>query len=324
MKAGVSYRLRLRVRLAKALNTPDISRTFEISGREVTIVSQQRDEPLSEAYWIVLKARGFRSEEEARVFGEQLRTMISLAGVCCRLGIDVGQDQQTGWVSEDFAKSAGLIQSHERIMPTVHGLVVFPDDERTRFFLVQASGRVLADAEAFIEALRELAGGLPRELTSATEAVRIMNLALLSSQPQAQIALCLSAVEALGQDEKWTDAQTVLISSLAAQVERNADVAEVERREVAEAIRRGLHRIGLRQGVMRILDKLDLRHLRKEWDRVYGLRSGLFHGTVSLSEPEIGQLAFDAVGLCGKIILALCEKNGATLPAISAVHFARS
>jgi hypothetical protein len=260
---------------------------MNLSGREVTIVSQTPNQPLSEAQWIILGARGFLGEEEARGFGEQLRTITEFAGLCSRLGIDVGLNKPTGWVNEEFARSHGFIQSHERLLPNVHGLAVVPDDESTRFPLVQIEGIVRANPEQFVNALAELAAGLPVQLSTAAEGVRILNLALINPQPLAQIALALSAVEALGQDEKWTDAQAELIKELATQVATDAANQNAERLEVAEALRRSLQRVGLRQGVMRVLARLGLQHLRKEWDRIYGMRSGLFHGTVRLPEPAI-------------------------------------
>jgi hypothetical protein len=90
---------------------------------------------------------------------------------------------------------------------------------------------------------------------------------------------------------------------------------------VAQAIQKGLFRISLRQGVMRLLSRLGLDVLREEWDRLYALRSGLFHGTARLSDDEIGQAARDALTLCGPIVLAMIAKEGARIPSIAALHF---
>ena len=76
-----------------------------------------------------------------------------------------------------------------------------------------------------------------------------------------------------------------------------------ERAEVAKAIRTSLFPLSLRQGVTRLLARLGLDQLRKEWDRLYGIRSGLFHGTARLSDSEINQAAMDTVTLCGRIPL---------------------
>jgi hypothetical protein len=46
-------------------------------------------------------------------------------------------------------------------------------------------------------------------------------------------------VEALGQDQEWTDAQTALLAQLAAQVEAGTSGQDDERMEIADALRQG-------------------------------------------------------------------------------------
>jgi hypothetical protein len=299
------YRVRLRVRLAKSLNSTDVSRVVNLAGREVAITSETKDQPLSDTSWM------------------ELRALTELAGVCSRLGIDVGQDKPTRWLNEEFARSMGLLQPHERLRPNIHGLAILPDDDFTRVPGGQAAGKVLVDLNQFARALTELAAGPRVRLSAAAEGLRLFNLALLNPQPLAQVVLAISAVEALGQDQKWTEAQAGLLTQLAAQVEAEASGHDDERMEIAEALRE-LHRISLRQGVMRVLSGLGLQQLRKEWDRVYGIRSGLFHGTAQVAEHEVNELAASAITLCGRIILTLAERDGVTLPSIADVHFPRA
>ncbi len=90
---------------------------------------------------------------------------------------------------------------------------------------------------------------------------------------------------------------------------------------MAKAIRTGLFPLSLRQGVMRLLARLGLDQLRKEWEQLYGIRSGLFHGKARLSKSEINQAAMDTVTLCGRIILATVANEGARIPSIAATHF---
>jgi hypothetical protein len=316
------YWARLRVRLAMSLNSADISRVVNLAGRKVTIVSQENDQKLADAKWVVLKARGFASEEEANEFGTQLRLIIELAGVCCRLGIDAGAENGPALtMNEAFARSLGLIEPHERLYPNVHGLAILPDDDSIRFPSVNATGTSRFDPALFERALSELGAGQPVQLSDAARGVRLLNLALINPEPLARVVLAISAVEALGQNETWTKAQTALLSDLAAQVEASASVEDGERMEVAVALRRGLHRVGLRQGVLRVLERLGLQHLRNEWDRVYGLRSGLFHGTAQLAGHEVAELAANAITLCGRIILTLAERDGVTLPSVTDVNF---
>ena len=103
--------------------------------------------------------------------------------------------------------------------------------------------------------------------------------------------------------------------------EASSDGSAEERAEVARAMRKGLFPLSLRQGVMRLLSNLDLDHLRKEWDRLYGVRSGHFHGTARLSDDEINKAAVDTVALCGRIMLTIVAKEGTRVPSIAAKHF---
>jgi hypothetical protein len=143
----------------------------------------------------------------------------------------------------------------------------------------------------------------------------------MTSEPLAQMVLAFSAVEELGQNEKWSDAQKELIKQLGNAAEASTEGTEGERSEVAAAIRNGLFRLSLRQGVMRLLSRLGLDDLRQEWDRLYSIRSGIFHGTARLSDSERSDAARDTITLCGRIILAMIAKDGVRVPHVAAKHF---
>jgi hypothetical protein len=66
--------------------------------------------------------------------------------------------------------------------------------------------------------------------------------------------------------------------------------------------------------VIRVLAQLDLNHLRKEWDRLYGVRSGIFHGTTRLADAELNAAANDTITLCGQIVFALIANGGGAVP----------
>jgi hypothetical protein len=180
---------------------------------------------------------------------------------------------------------------------------------------------VTADPEHLVSALRELGESSEISLENASDAVRILNLALMTSEPLALMVLCFSAVEELGQDQKWNQNQKALIENLAVAAEGSSEGTAQERAEVADAIRKGLFRLSLRQGVMRLLSRFGLDHLRSEWDRLYSVRSRLFHGTDRPSDSEINQAALDTIALCGRVILEIVEKEGTQLPSVAAVHF---
>ena len=281
MAATVGYKARLRLRLRAPLNTEDASRTVVIAAREVVVTSQEKGQPLNKSEWIVLVACGFLTENEAWRYGNQLRAIVELAGLCAWSGADVGEDRPTAFVNEDWARSTGWIQSDERLAPNIHGLAVLPDDEKTRIPLISIDATVVSAPDHFLGALTEIGPDLPDDFSIVEHGVRALNLAIFNEEPLSRMAFAISAVEALGQSETWTSAQEILLNELATYAEGSAGASESERQEVADRLRRGLQRVGLRQGVMRILDSLGLRHLRKDWERIYHHRSGIFHGTLT-------------------------------------------
>ncbi len=107
-KETIGFRLRLQVRLG-TLGTDEVYLTTHLDGREVTIKSREDGQPISKAKWIILEARGFATESEARVFGEQLRANVQLASICSRLGADTGPDEAKvlSWINEELWRSEG-------------------------------------------------------------------------------------------------------------------------------------------------------------------------------------------------------------------------
>ncbi|MCL6741575.1 hypothetical protein LZ518_10570 [Sphingomonas sp. RB56-2] len=253
-----------------------------------------------------------------------MRALLEIAGVSVRLGIDVGDDKPTGWMNEKWARTEGFIQPHERLLPNVHGLMVIEDDAFTKFPIMAFQGVVTADPNALIQALIDLDRSPVSTVAMAPSALRIMNLALASPEPLSQIVLAFSAIEELGQNETSTPAQSALLHELAVEVGKgfgHVTITGAERQEVAASIGRSLHKLGLRQGVVRVLRSYGMNSEVKEWDRLYALLSGHFHGTARLSEQDEARLAFDSQTICGRIILTIAKKEGVSLPSITATHF---
>lgn len=118
------YRLWLKFRVGKSLGTEDRAVTASISGRTVTIESENREEPLSTASWLVMSCRGFEAEAQAREFGEELRRVTHLAGLCNRLGVDAGdpgEDRTMSWLNPEIV---GNVNPDVRLAPDVHGIVI--------------------------------------------------------------------------------------------------------------------------------------------------------------------------------------------------------
>src|SRR3546814_6164018 len=74
-------------------------------------------------------------------------------------------------------------------------------------------------------------------------------------------------------------------------------------------LRRGTHKIGLRQGVLRLLNSLGLAHLKPKWDELYSERSTLIHGLAPEPGARYDELANRSVSLCGYILLRVIARE---------------
>jgi len=297
-----SYRTRLRFRLQKKLNIKTNEHRFTIGSREVVLAAPTPDGAICDSEWLVMNTRGFASEEEARQFGHSLRSAIELSSVSTRLGVDAGRDLATSClaqgIKDHIAKETGAV-----IRNNVHGLNVFEDDPRVAIFSMSGTATVYANCDPFLSFVEELHGRSAAISDEAQDVVLLLNYALMRPEPVAQIVFAFSAVEMLGQHETWSTAQQALLVELAVAADLSLLGNAQERKEVSDAIRKNMHRLSLRQGVLRLLDRLDLTHLKPEWDRYYAERSTLVHGLAPRPGADYSDLANRSVSLCGRILL---------------------
>jgi hypothetical protein len=297
-----TYRTRIRFRVAKKLNVADTKYSFKVGGREALLQAPSEETAIQDSEWLLINTRGFADETEARVFGQNLQMSLHLASAVTRLGLDPGQDLATSSLSQ-HVKQHIAEKNGAKIRDNVHGLDVFVDDPDVKIFSFQATGLVLAGLDPFLLHAAELHGEVECMTQEARDVILLLNFALMRPEPVAQIIFCISAVEMLGQEEQWSAAQKALLKQLASSVQGIAIGSDHERSEVADAIQRALHRISLRQGVFRLLDRLNLSHLRKSWDTIYGERSRLVHGLAPAPGARYDNLAGRTVNLCGQILL---------------------
>lgn len=299
---AATYRARLRFRVTKKLNIADAKRTLTIADREVVLSTPEDAKPIKESEWLVLNTRGFSTEAEARQFGHKLRAALEVSSVATRLGVDPGRDLPTSGVGQ-IVRQAAKDQFGIHLRDNVHGLDVFPDNPNTAIIAFHGTGSVLAGADEFLAGLGELHDTVSGISQRAADVVLLLNFALMRPEPVAQIVFAVSAVEMLGQDETWSADQKRLLNELAQTAMHCTTGSDAERREVADAITKSLHRITLRQGVFRLLDRLGLAHLKKPWDDLYGERSTLVHGLAPKPGADYSDLARRTLSLCGQVLL---------------------
>ncbi len=291
------------------MNIDDVEKSLTIHGQAVRLVSAIKNEKIKDAKWLIMTARGFTSEQEARAFAHQLKASVELAAVTTRLGADCGTDKATSAISQawrdELLKNAGML-----VRNNIHGVDVFEDDERLRFISMSAQGDVLANPAPFLDGVVRFHCRAVAQASKRTqEIILLLNFALMNTEPVAQIIFAISAVEMIGQDEQWSPQQKALITQLAAYAKQADNMPQDEAHEVADAISRNLHKLSLRQGVLRLLKSLDLNHLKNNWDDLYAQRSRLVHGLAPRPGVQYHTLAQDTLALCGHILLRVIARE---------------
>lgn len=316
-----SYRIRLRARFEKSFSSEEKEMHVKFSGRELKVSPQKLGQVLDDAKWLIFAAGGFENEISASRFGKSLGQALLFAGLCSRIGIDIGEDKPTSMISEDFARAIGIIRAEERLFQNIHGLIVVPDDGNNRFHYAEITATIRSDPGQFFQTLGEIGQSAEAESRAISNGIFLLNSAMLSVHPLAQTVLALSAIEAIGQNEKWSASQKSLISRLGDCAESDSECEPLQSREVAKAIRSGLHKVSLRQGVLRVLDRIGLPNLKPEWNSMYILRSRIFHGLERPSDQKMSELAQDSLRLSGKIILKFAKNEGMNIPEVATANF---
>lgn len=309
-----TYVARIRFKVNTLLNISSDEYCFSLAGRDVVLSAQNRGSPILQSAWLVMRVTGFGCEDDARTFGAQLKTALEVASIANRMGIDTGIDVASSGIStylRDQFASYGLVVKND-----VHGLDVYPDFKIVKFASASGSLVVRMPPEPILKDVEKFFTCAGNESQLTKDIVLLLNHALMQEDPVSQIVFAISAVEMLGQDEAWSKTQEAMLEELASQAETiEHECNQEERVEIAEAIRKSIHKIGLRQGVMRLLRSLELAHLKKEWDTVYGLRSKLVHGLAPVPGADYSSLANRVLNLCGTILLQAVEReiSGASL-----------
>ena len=296
------FRVRFRFRLQKKLNIKAKEYRLEIASRNVVLSPQLPDVDICESEWLVMNAVSFDSEEEARSFARKLKSACDVASVGARLGIDSGIDLPTSGFGK-AVKDHVHEQSRILLRDNIHGVDVFQNNPNVMIAHFSATGTVLAAPDPFLADINRHFGAADNASQKTGDIVLLLNYALMRPEPIAQIVFAFSAVEMLGQNEVWTASQKQILNQLADDAQKQAIGSAREREEVAEAIRKGTHRLSLRQGVLRLLTNLGLDHLKSMWDDLYGKRSTLVHGLAPKPGADYSDLAHKTVSLCGRILL---------------------
>ena len=297
------FTARLRFRVSKRLEIPEYEQDVEFGPYKATLLGQNKGQPIRESDWLILRVKGLGTEEEARKVGEKLKVAVALSSARARLGVDIGNDKATGSVA-NFIVEAIRDEFHVEVRPNVHGLDVYSEVSPVLVLNINADALVSTKPEPFLSGAWRFFNEEWPVTPRLQQAVILLNAALINPEPLAQVVLAVSAVEMMGQDEEMESLpRKQLLKQLADAAGTSDLITAPEGNEVAAAIQRGMHSsIGLRQGVLRVLARIGMLELKKEWDDIYGRRSTIVHALDSMDRHELAELAQRATTLCGRII----------------------
>lgn len=300
------FGIRLRFRTTKGVTTNEKSVSFELDGRTVTLASTD-EQPLRESGWFAFKATGFPSADEAGAFGARLKNALQIASIRRVWGVDVGEGKATSAFFKPMLEMLEADGIHAR--SNIHGLDVYEDKPGTVWTAINAKATISINPSHLFEEITGLFEVVREEEPPSFDAVRLLNEALISQEAPAQLVLALAAVEMLAQGEDWTAAQREALERLALIAEGDNDLTQDERQEIAQSVRRAIHRMGVRQGLKRLLSHLGLEGLWKQWDKLYSKRSGLLHGLAYAPPAQRTEMVMPALMLCAQIVLTALEAH---------------
>jgi hypothetical protein len=299
------FGIRLRFRTTKGVTTDDPSYSFDVGGRRVTLASPD-EKPLKAGGWFSLKATGFTTEGEARGFGERLKNALQIASIRRVWGVDVGEGRATSaffkGITDEWAKQGVFAR------PNIHGLDVYEDKEGTVWTAFSATGTVSTDPEKLFSDVKELVTKVTEDEPPLFDTLRLLNEALISQEAAAQLVLAIAAVEMLAQGEKWSDKQRNAIEELTRIAAGDESLPEDERVELSKAVE-AIYRTGVMMGFRRLLHRLGLHSIWKEWRDLYGQRSKILHGLVYASPADRSVIVMPALLLSSRIVLTAMEQH---------------
>lgn len=298
------FGLRLRIWTTRGLSTDDDELIFQVDGIDVFLKPQDK-QTLREPGWLVLKAWGFASEQDAERFGRRLGFALQVSSVRRFWGADIGHDNVTTGIMkpmrEAFEAQGQFIRSN------VHGLDIYPDRIGTSWIVMNMEGIYTIQPDPLISDLVKFSRTAPDLPANLADALRVWNEAINCKEPIAQTLLSITAVETLAQGEDWSPRQRDSISAIVRFVENEVDLPKNELIEIIDAVSR-MHRIGVSQVFRRLFDNLEMQYIYKPWKKLYSRRSEFIHGLIYTDKHGQSIMAHPALVLSGRVLLTALSR----------------
>ncbi len=308
-----SFKMRLRVRFGSKLNTDEKSAKLTFRGRRVWLHPRQRELSLGTDAWVVFSANRFPTLEAAAQFGQELQRSLSIVCALRGLPVDVGGDNRPTSQFSDEIKEVVLRDTGVWLRDDVHGLDVYPATVTSQMITTEAKLTTKFVIEPYVEAMNQSAKQIDKLSKTSSLSCELLNAATMSNHPVAAATLSLAAVELLAVNEKRSPKQREWIKKIRDGLEADTSIIEADKVILQKAVA-GMFNTGISDRVKKMLMRLGLSDSADDWDRIYKLRSALFHGVRRLTQSEIINLGSEAPTLSRQIVRRYLEDQVGELP----------
>jgi hypothetical protein len=290
----VSYCYRLRFRSASGLTSQEKSAILTIPSFTRPLSVKTSDVDLSSAKWFSIETCGYDSEIQAKIEGQHLAEVLTLAGVIGRLGIDVGVHSAGLSFGAEF-RQAFLQQFGRELRGEVHGVDVFKEGS-VSIIGSQIGGHSHSSKERW-EALIGEASRLVLKLTGRQSiCARLINDSFFVPSFDVQFILRISAVEALCTQEKLDKNFQDMADALLGPLEK-LDGDERNKKILRDAIDRARVET-IAKAYRAKIEPLLGPEKRKQFDKLYRTRGKFLHrgkerGSLATAASETLEIASD-------------------------------
>ena len=175
MNDVATFRARFQIQGSRNLNIKEHEYRFNVGEHEVVICSQS-DMAINQSEWLVMNAKGFKLENDARDFAKKLKAATEISSVATRLGINSGIDVRTlafGQFIKDRNREHGIT-----IRDDIHGVDVFPDDPKVRIpYADQPTVSLPAEPNPFLSDLTTLFDAAENLSQNTKDIILLLSLA---------------------------------------------------------------------------------------------------------------------------------------------------
>ena len=293
-----TFKLRIRFHVAHKGIISGSSKEFEfdLPNGHVATLHCLDSEKFCESTKFVIRAGGYKTEEDASRYGYKIKDAILLYGTKYRVGVDLGKDKASGFLAPTV-KDKIFNEHGVKMIDDVHGLSVYSEEHPTSCMSIKATGLVnVREVEFLTNEIRDLLYK-DVQLDSQTKlAMELLTASFFESSVRARFLTLVLAAESILRPEDRSEKAVNLVGELIEKV-KVSDITEDEKNSIKGSLR-WLYKDSISQS----LRQMAIRNLTgKAYDgvnpeifikRCYEARSKLVHsGSVDESKINIGTLA---------------------------------